>query len=88
MFEVYREAILNGKGYISVDDFDNFFNIKAENYPIIGKWVPYTRKQIAKAYRNVLRESSFGENKKRNINITTQVVHPDTLKHIQSIEKF
>jgi hypothetical protein len=85
MFEVYREALLNGKGYISVDDFDNFFNIKADNNPSIEKWVPYTKKQISKAYRNVLRESSFGENYKRNIKITPQVVHPAVLKYIQSI---
>ena len=30
VFEVYREAILNDKKYISIDDFDNFFKIKKE----------------------------------------------------------
>ena len=32
LFEVYREALVGRKDYITVDDFDNFFEIKKENF--------------------------------------------------------
>lgn len=82
MFEVYREAILNEKKYISIDDFDNFFKIKKEANEKVLSWGHYTIDQISKAYRNVLRESGFGKNDKRNILLIKQLVNPDVITHI------
>ena len=37
MFEVYREALVGRKDYITVDDFDNFFEIKKETSSIVAR---------------------------------------------------
>ena len=84
MFEIYREAIINEKKYISLDDFDYFFKTKKESNIKVSTWGRYTLDQISKAYRNVLKESGFGRNDKRNIIIVNQLIHPNVIKHIMS----
>ena len=37
LYEVYREALLGNKDYISIDDFENFFAAKKEIDSIIAK---------------------------------------------------
>jgi len=83
MFEVYREAILNNKKYLSTDDFEHYFRVKGESNEKVASWGHYTLTQISKAYRNVLKESGFGESNKKNILVVSQIVHPDILAHIK-----
>jgi hypothetical protein len=48
LFEVYREALVGRKDYITVDDFDNFFEIKKETSSIVASWGDYTLNQLPK----------------------------------------
>ena len=50
LFEVYREALLNEKQYISLDDFDLFFLGKKENNSTVNSWGAYTIDQLGKGY--------------------------------------
>lgn len=65
LFEVYREALIGEKSYISLDDFDHFFAVKKENDPIVAKWGTYTTSQLAKGYRTILVDSGIGETRKK-----------------------
>lgn len=85
MFEVYREALLNEKKYISIDDFENFFAAKKESDPIVSKWGHFTIEQLAKGYRNILVDSGFGHRVKRNIYVDKAMIHPSVEEHIQLI---
>ena len=85
MFEVYRDALLSEKKYISIDDFDNFFRVKSESDPIVSKWGHFTFDQLSKGYRNILVESGLGHRVKRNIVVDKAMVHPDVEDHIKLI---
>lgn len=85
MFEVYRDALLSEKKYISIDDFNNFFRVKSESDPIVSKWGHFTFDQLSKGYRNILVESGLGHRVKRNIVVDKAMVHPDVEDHIKLI---
>lgn len=85
MFEVYREALLGNRNYISLDDFDNFFTSKKETDLIVADWSEYTIAQLAKGYRNILVESGLGVRDKRNMRVIKIIIHPSVLDHIQLI---
>ena len=85
MFEVYCEALLGHRDYISLDDFDNFFAFKKETDLIVSKWSEYTISQLAKGYRNILVDSGLGVREKRNIRVIRIMVHPAVLEHVQMI---
>lgn len=85
MFEVYREALLSEKKYISIDDFDNFFVSKKEFDPIVSKWGHFTIEQLSKGYRNILVDSGLGHRVKRNIYVDKAMIHPSVEEHIKLI---
>lgn len=85
MFEVYREALMGEKSYISLDDFDNFFEGKKENDPVVAKWGTYTISQLAKGYRTVLADSGLGQREKHNIKALRVMIHPAVEEHIKVI---
>lgn len=85
LFEVYREALLNDKKYISIDDFDNFFEVKRETDMIVSSWGTFTIDQLGKGYRNILVESGLGFRDKRNIVVNRAMIHPDVEEHIRLI---
>lgn len=85
MFEVYCEALLGHRDYLSLDDFDNFFTFKKETDLIVSSWSEYTIAQLAKGYRNILVDSGLGVRDKRNIRVVRIMVHPAVLEHIQVI---
>lgn len=85
MYEVYCEALLGHRDYISLDDFDNFFAFKKETDLIVSSWSEYTVAQLAKGYRNILVDSGLGMRDKRNIRVVRIMVHPAVLEHIQMI---
>ncbi len=86
LFEVYREALLNEKQYISLDDFDTFFIGKKEGNAKVNKWGEYTIDQLGKGYRNILVESGLGVREKRNICVNKILIHPDVVKHLKLIK--
>lgn len=85
LFEVYREALLNEKQYISLDDFDLFFLAKKENNSTVKGWGEYTIDQLGKGYRNILVESGLGIREKRNIIVHKILVHPEVVNHLKLI---
>lgn len=85
MFEIYREALVGNKDYISIDDFDNFFAAKKETDLIVASWGHYTMTQLAKGYRNILVDSGMGERDKRNIKAIKLMIHPAVQDYIRQI---
>ncbi len=85
LFEVYREALLNEKHYISLDDFETFFIVKRETNERVKKWSDNTIDQLGKGYRNILVESGLGTRERRNIEVNEILVNPDVIKHIKLI---
>lgn len=85
MFEIYREALIGKKDYISIDDFENFFTSKKETDLTVSKWGDYTIDQLSKGYRNILVESGMGEREKRNIKAKKVMIHPAVQDHIKQI---
>ena len=86
LFEVYREALLNEKQYISLDDFDLFFLGKKENNSTVKGWGVYTIDQLGKGYRNILVESGLGKRDKRNILVNKILIHPEVVNHLKLIK--
>ncbi len=85
LFEVYRDALLSDKKYISIDDFETFFEAKKESDVIVSTWGHFTIEQLAKGYRNILVESGIGYRVKRNIAVEKAMIHPDVEEHIRLI---
>lgn len=86
LFEVYREALLNEKQYISLDDFDLFFLGKKENNSTVNSWGAYTIDQLGRGYRNILVESGLGKREKRNILVHKILIHPEVINHLKLIK--
>lgn len=85
LYEVYREALLGNKDYISIDDFENFFAAKKEIDPIIAKWSECTINDLSGGYRNILVESGLGTRIKKNIHAEKVIIHPAVEEHIALI---
>lgn len=85
MFEVYREALVGNKDYISIDDFDNFFAGKKESDLIVAGWGNFTLECLTKGYRNILVESGLGTRDRRNIKAVKMMIHPLVEEHIALI---
>ena len=85
MFEVYREALIGNKDYISIDDFDNFFHSKKESNTIVAGWGFNTINQLSKGYRNILVDSGFGIRLKKRIKAIKPMIHHAEEKHIISM---
>ena len=81
----YRDTLLGNKKYISISDFDDFFNLMKEKNTIVAKWTDTTLKQLAGGYRNILVESGLGERIKKNIYSRKVIVSPGVIKRIENI---
>lgn len=86
LFEVYRDALLSEKKYISIDDFESFFEAKKESDAIVSEWGRFTIDQLSKGYRNILVESGLGYRVKRNIAVEKAMIHPAVQEHIKLID--
>ncbi len=85
LFEVYRDALLNDRKYISIDDFEAFFESKKESDTIVSEWGHFTIDQLSKGYRNILVESGLGYRVKRNIAVEKAMIHPEVQEYIRLI---
>lgn len=85
MLEVYREALLGDKNYLSIDDFDQFFEIKKQTDLIVAKWGEHTLRCLTKGYRNILVDSGLGVRERRNIVVERMMIHPAVEAHIAEI---
>lgn len=85
LFEVYREALLGEKHYLSIDDFDQFFAVKKESDLIVAGWGDHTLKCLTKGYRNILVDSGLGTRERKNIIAQQMMIHPAVEDHIKEI---
>jgi hypothetical protein len=85
MMEVYREALLNDKNYLSIDDFDQFFAGKKQRDLIVAQWGDHTLQCLKKGYRNILVDSGLGRRERRNIVVERMLIHPSVEEHIEAI---
>ena len=85
MMEVYRDALLGDKIYLSIDDFDQFFETKKQTDLIVSKWGDHTLRCLTKGYRNILVDSGLGVRERRNIVVERVMIHPAVEKHIAEI---
>jgi len=83
--EVYRNALLSEKKYISMDDFDIFFTSKKETNLYVNRWSEKTIELLSKAYRKMLVDSALGVRKIKNIYVKQLIVHPEVTKYIEQI---
>lgn len=81
----YRDTLLGNKKYISISDFDDFFNLMKEKNVVVAKWTDTTLKQLAGGYRNILVESGLGERIKKNIYSRNVIVSPSVIKRIENM---
>lgn len=81
----YRDTLLGNKKYISISDFDDFFNLMKEKNAVVAKWTDTTLKQLAGGYRNILVESGLGERIKKKIYSRNVIVSPNVIKRIENI---
>lgn len=85
MMEVYRDTLLGDKNYLSIDDFDQFFETKKQTDLIVSKWGDHTLRCLTKGYRNILVDSGLGVRERRNIVVERVMIHPAVEKHIAEI---
>lgn len=85
MMEVYREALMSEKNYLSIDDFDQFFETKKQTDLIVAKWGDHTLQCMTKGYRNILVDSGLGVRERRNIVVERMMIHPSVEEHIIEI---
>ncbi len=85
LYQYYRDAILGNKKYISMQDFDNFFDSVKEKSPIVKKWSRTTIEDIRTAYKSILIKSGLGEKDVKNVAVRLAVISPNIVNHIKEI---
>ena len=86
LFERYREALLNlERHYLSMDDFDNFFESKKQSDLIVAKWGKFTLQCLTKGYRSILVDSGLGIRERKNIIVKRMMIHPAVEEHIELV---
>lgn len=86
LFEKYREALMSeNRKYLSMDDFDDFFESKKQTDLIVAKWGKFTLECLTKGYRNILVDSGLGRRERKNITVSRVIIHPVVEEHIELI---
>lgn len=86
LFEKYREALMSeNRKYLSMDDFDDFFESKKQTDLIVAKWGKFTLECLTKGYRNILVDSGLGRRERKNIAVSRVMIHPVVEEHIELI---
>jgi hypothetical protein len=86
LFEKYRDALMNQeRNYLSIDDFDGFFESKKQVDLIVAKWGAFTLKCLTKGYRNIMVESGLGRRERKMIICERMMIHPAVEEHIELI---
>lgn len=79
----YREALIGNKKYISISDFDDFFNLMKEKNSYVAKWSKTTTDQLAGGYRNILVESGLAKRIKKNMYPNKIIINPSIVAYIK-----
>lgn len=84
LFEKYREALLSTeRRYLSVRDFDEYFESKKQGDLIVAKWGKFTIECLTQGYRNILVDSGLGHRERKNIIVEKMMIHPAVEEHIR-----
>ncbi|NLT10671.1 MAG: DUF1819 family protein [Ruminococcus sp.] len=84
LFERYRDALMNQeRNYLSIDDFDDFFESKKQSDLIVAKWGKFTLQCLTKGYRNILVDSGLGKRERKTIIVERMMIHPEVEEHIR-----
>ena len=76
---------MSEKNYLSIDDFDQFFETKKQTDLIVAKWGDFTLQCMTKGFRNILVDSGLGVRERRNIVVERMMIHPSVEEHIIEI---
>ena len=86
LFERYRDALMNPeRHYLSIDDFDDFFESKKQVDLIVAKWGKFTLQCLTKGYRNILVDSGLGRRERKTIIVEKMMIHPAVEEHIELV---
>ena len=86
LFERYRDALMNPeRHYLSIDDFDDFFESKKQVDLIVAKWGKFTLQCLTKGYRNILVDSGLGRRERKTIICERMMIHPAVEEHIELV---
>ena len=85
LFSLYREALVGDKKYISISDFEDFFDSAKERNKSIAKWSVYTISDLAGGYRNILVESGLGHRVRKNVYADKALIDPAVVNHIKEV---
>ncbi len=86
LLEKYREALMSQeRNYLSIDDFDHFFERKKRADRIVAKWGKFTLECLTKGYRNILVESGLGRRERKTIIASRMMIDPAVEEHIERI---
>ena len=86
LFERYRDALMNPeRHYLSIDDFDDFFESKKQVDLIVAKWGKFTLQCLTKGYRNILVDSGLGRRERKTIICERMMIHPSVEEHIELV---
>ena len=85
LLDKYREAIMSNNGYISLNDFDEFFNTTKEKNSVVAKWADITLTHLRRGYRNIIVESGLGHREKKLIYVDKASINPEVVEHIKKI---
>ena len=76
---------MGDRNYLSIDDFDNFFEAKKQTDVIVAKWGAFTLECLTKGYRNILVDSGMGHRERKNIVVNKLMIHPTVEEHLDLI---
>ena len=85
LYEVYREALLTERDYITLEDYEMFFASKKQTDSIVSQWSDKTIEDLSCGYRNILADSGLGIRSKRSIVAKRVFIHPDVEEYIKQI---
>ena len=86
LFEKYRDALMNPeRHYLSIEDFDDFFESKKQVDLIVAKWGKFTLQCLTKGYRNILVDSGLGRRERKIIIVERMMIHPAVEEHIELV---
>ena len=85
LYEVYREALLTERDYITLEDYEVFFASKKQTDSIVSQWSDKTIEDLSCGYRNILADSGLGIRSKRSIVAKRVFIHPDVEEYIKQI---
>ena len=71
--------------YLSIDDFDDFFESKKQVDLIVAKWGKFTLQCLTKGYRNILVDSGLGRRERKTIICERMMIHPAVEEHIELV---